>query len=96
MSEPFQILLAEDHRPLAESVGAYLEAVGFVVDYAADGLTAMSRRHATLRRHRARHRFARRERSRDLPQSASRRALEHADHPAGHGWCVFRLSSRVA
>ncbi len=41
MSEPFQILLAKDHRPLADSVGAYLEAVGFVVDYAADGLTAM-------------------------------------------------------
>jgi DNA-binding response OmpR family regulator len=41
MTERFQILLAEDHRPLAESVGAYLEAVGFVVDYAADGLTAM-------------------------------------------------------
>ena len=41
MSEQYQILLAEDHRPLAESVGAYLEAVGFVVDYAADGLTAM-------------------------------------------------------
>lgn len=41
MSEQFQILLAEDHRPLAESVGAYLEAVGFGVDYAADGLTAM-------------------------------------------------------
>lgn len=35
------ILLVEDHAPLAQTVGAYLEASGFVVDYAADGLTAM-------------------------------------------------------
>jgi two-component system, OmpR family, response regulator MprA len=35
------ILLVEDHLDLAETVGAYLEASGYVVDYAADGLTAM-------------------------------------------------------
>jgi DNA-binding response OmpR family regulator len=35
------VLLVEDHRELAASVGAYLEAAGFVVDFAADGLTAM-------------------------------------------------------
>lgn len=36
-----QILLAEDHRELAETVGAYLEASGFIVDYAADGVSAL-------------------------------------------------------
>ncbi len=41
MSERLAVLLVEDHRPLAESIGAYLEAVGFVIDYAADGLTAL-------------------------------------------------------
>ncbi|HET6473577.1 MAG TPA: response regulator transcription factor [Pseudomonadales bacterium] len=41
MTERPSVLLVEDHRPLAESVGAYLEAVGFVVDYAADGLTGL-------------------------------------------------------
>jgi DNA-binding response OmpR family regulator len=41
MSEHLTVLLVEDHRALAESIGAYLEAVGFVVDYAADGLTAL-------------------------------------------------------
>jgi DNA-binding response OmpR family regulator len=35
------ILLVEDHRELAASVGAYLEAAGFIVDYAYDGLGAM-------------------------------------------------------
>lgn len=35
------VLLVEDHKELAETVGAYLEASGFVVDYAADGLSAM-------------------------------------------------------
>src|SRR3954469_973394 len=40
-SERAAILLVEDHRPLAESIGAYLEAVGFVVDYAYDGLSAL-------------------------------------------------------
>lgn len=41
MGERFAVLLVEDHRPLAESMGAYLEASGFVVDYAGDGLTAL-------------------------------------------------------
>lgn len=42
MNSPgYNILLVEDHRPLAETVGAYLEASGFTLDYAADGLTAM-------------------------------------------------------
>ena len=35
------ILLVEDHQELAETVGAYLEASGYIVDYATDGLTAM-------------------------------------------------------
>ena len=35
------ILLVEDHQTLAESVGAYLQGSGCIVDYAADGLTAM-------------------------------------------------------
>ncbi len=35
------VLLVEDHRELAETTGAYLEACGHVVDYAADGLVAL-------------------------------------------------------
>lgn len=35
------ILLVEDHRELAEAAGAYLEACGYAVDYAADGLVAL-------------------------------------------------------
>ena len=35
------VLLVEDHQELAESVGAYLEACDCVVDFAADGLTAL-------------------------------------------------------
>ena len=35
------ILLVEDHRELAEATGAYLEACGYAVDYAADGLVAL-------------------------------------------------------
>ena len=35
------LLLVEDHRELAETVGAYLEACGHDVDYAADGLVAL-------------------------------------------------------
>jgi DNA-binding response OmpR family regulator len=35
------VLLVEDHRELAETVGAFLEASGNVVDYAADGLVAL-------------------------------------------------------
>ncbi len=35
------VLVVEDHKELAETVGAYLEASSYIVDYAADGLTAM-------------------------------------------------------
>ena len=35
------ILLVEDHADLAETVGDYLEAKGYAVDYARDGLLAM-------------------------------------------------------
>jgi DNA-binding response OmpR family regulator len=35
------VLLVEDHRELAETVAAWLEASGYAVDFAADGLTAM-------------------------------------------------------
>ena len=35
------VLLVEDNQDLAETVGDYLEAQGFLVDYAADGLLAM-------------------------------------------------------
>lgn len=36
-----RILLVEDHQELAETVGAFLEASGYVVDYALDGPTAL-------------------------------------------------------
>ena len=35
------VLLVEDHQELAETVGSYLEASDYIVDYAGDGLTAM-------------------------------------------------------
>jgi len=35
------VLLVEDHRTLAETIGAYIEACGHEVDYAADGLVAL-------------------------------------------------------
>lgn len=35
------VLLVEDHQELAEAVGEYLEASQCIVDYAADGLTAL-------------------------------------------------------
>ena len=35
------ILLVEDHQSLAQTVTDYLERSGFIVDYAADGLTAL-------------------------------------------------------
>ena len=35
------VLLVEDHQELAETVGSYLEATNYIVDYAGDGLTAM-------------------------------------------------------
>lgn len=36
------VLLVEDHRPLAQTTTSFLEAEGFDVDYAADGLTALN------------------------------------------------------
>ena len=41
MSENRHILLVEDHKALAETVGEFLEAQGMTVDYAQDGLTAL-------------------------------------------------------
>lgn len=35
------LLLVEDHKDLAEAVGAYLESSGFTMDFAYDGLSAM-------------------------------------------------------
>ena len=35
------ILLVEDHRDLAETVGVFLESQGYTVDYAADGISAI-------------------------------------------------------
>ncbi len=35
------ILLIEDHRDIADMVGAYLEERGFALDYAADGVTGL-------------------------------------------------------
>ena len=35
------VLLVEDHKALAETVGTYLEAQNYTVDYAGDGLTAL-------------------------------------------------------
>lgn len=36
------VLLVEDHRPLAQTTTSFLEAEGFDVDYAADGLSALN------------------------------------------------------
>lgn len=36
-----KILLVEDSAPLAETVGLFLENEGYIVDYAADGLSAL-------------------------------------------------------
>jgi DNA-binding response OmpR family regulator len=36
-----KVLLVEDHRDLAETVGDYLESKGYVVDFASDGLQAL-------------------------------------------------------
>ena len=41
MTVALDVLLAEDHAELAETTGAYLEACGHRVDYAADGLVAV-------------------------------------------------------
>jgi DNA-binding response OmpR family regulator len=35
------VLLIEDHRDIAEMVGSYLEAKGYTVDYASDGITGL-------------------------------------------------------
>jgi DNA-binding response OmpR family regulator len=36
-----KVLLVEDHKNLAQAVGAYLESSGFVMDYANDGLCGL-------------------------------------------------------
>ncbi|MEN9807666.1 MAG: hypothetical protein RL756_2186 [Pseudomonadota bacterium] len=41
MNEHASILIVEDHPALAETVGDYLEAKGYQVDFAADGVLAM-------------------------------------------------------
>jgi DNA-binding response OmpR family regulator len=35
------VLLVEDHRDIAETVGAYLETKNYIVDYASDGVTGL-------------------------------------------------------
>jgi len=40
-SDSKTILLIEDHADISEMVGAYLEGRGFIVDYAADGVTGL-------------------------------------------------------
>ena len=40
-TSPASVLLIEDHRDIAEMVGAYLETRGYQVDYAADGVTGL-------------------------------------------------------
>ncbi|MGA0839077.1 MAG: response regulator, partial [Pseudomonadales bacterium] len=40
-NEHASILIVEDHPALAETVGDYLEAKGYQVDFAADGVLAM-------------------------------------------------------
>lgn len=37
----YSLLLVEDHRDIAEMVVEYMESQGFVVDYAADGITGL-------------------------------------------------------
>ncbi len=39
--ESKSVLLIEDHADIAEMVGAYLENRGYIVDYAADGITGL-------------------------------------------------------
>jgi DNA-binding response OmpR family regulator len=41
MSTVGEILLVEDHRDIAEMIGAYLENQGYIVDYAADGISGL-------------------------------------------------------
>lgn len=40
-SQAARILLIEDHRDIAEMIGDYLKTRGFLVDYAADGITGL-------------------------------------------------------
>jgi DNA-binding response OmpR family regulator len=40
-TSPASVLLIEDHRDIAEMVGAYLESRGYQLDYAADGVTGL-------------------------------------------------------
>jgi len=40
MSQP-SVLIIEDHKELAATIGEYLEHSGFIVDYAMDGLTGL-------------------------------------------------------
>lgn len=37
----YSVLLVEDHRDIAETVGAYLESKNYIVDYASDGVTGL-------------------------------------------------------
>ncbi|MFT4563889.1 MAG: DNA-binding response OmpR family regulator [Gammaproteobacteria bacterium] len=37
----YSVLLVEDHRDIAETVGEYLESKNYIVDYAADGLSGL-------------------------------------------------------
>ena len=41
MNEQFVVLLVEDHRPLAESIGAFFQDSGITVDYASTGPAAL-------------------------------------------------------
>jgi DNA-binding response OmpR family regulator len=41
MSADARILLIEDHQDIAEMVGTYLEAKGYQLDFAADGITGL-------------------------------------------------------
>lgn len=41
MTSRASILLVEDHLPLAETIGDFLEAKGYTVDFASDGLLAL-------------------------------------------------------
>lgn len=41
LNESRNVLIVEDHADIAEMVGAYLEDRGYIVDYAADGVTGL-------------------------------------------------------
>lgn len=38
----YSILLVEDHKELAATTGEYLEACGYIVDYAMDGISGLN------------------------------------------------------